>query len=245
MTINPDPHNSTGSLYLIPSSLGEGNPHSIIPASVREVIERLDYFLVENPKSARRYLSWFNLTKPLQQLSIQSLEELKNPADIDLLLTPLFEGHNVGILSDAGCPCIADPGALVVRQAHKRGVRVVPLVGPSSILLALIASGLNGQSFAFHGYLPAKPEERREALKTLERNSRSHGQTQIFMETPYRSEKVLTDVLSVCAEDTTFSVASNLTLPDELIMTKQVKEWRLSQVDLKKRLCIFLLLAGR
>lgn len=245
MTTNAHLHHPSGSLYLIPSSLGEGDPHPIIPQSVREVIERLDYFLVENAKSARRYLSWFSLRKPLQQLSLQSLEGLTDSAAIDSLLAPLFEGYDVGMLSDAGCPCIADPGALVVRQAHKLGVRVVPLVGPSSILLALIASGLNGQSFAFHGYLPAKPEERREALKTLERTSRSQGQTQIFMETPYRSEKMLSDVLSVCEESTVFSVASNLTLPDELIVTKQVKEWRTQQVDLRKRLCIFLLLARR
>lgn len=232
-----------GVLYLIPSTLGEAEIEYVIPSSVQAVITHLEHFLVENYKSARRYLSVFPLLKPLQSLSLQSLENVEKQEELDRLLAPLLEGHDMGVLSDAGCPCVADPGAKLVRRAHALGVRVVPLVGPSSILLALMASGLNGQSFAFHGYLPAKPEERREALRKLEFHSRSHRQTQIFMETPYRADKMLADVVAVASETTEFSLASNLTLADELILTKSIKEWRREPVTLGKRLCIFLLLA--
>ena len=237
-----------GTLYLIPSTLGECCVGDVLPQRTSEVVNRVSHYVVENTRSARRFLSKLKIRQSIDFLAFAELNEHTPSAEVAPLLAPLLEGHDVGLISEAGVPAVADPGAALVQLAHKRGVRVVPLVGPSSILLALMASGFNGQEFAFAGYLPIKPDERVRAIKNLEklaarqpeRSGARQGQTQIFMETPYRNNKLVADLLAVCNPQTQLCIAANITLENEFIATKTVGEWKKNVPDLNKRPCIFL-----
>jgi 16S rRNA (cytidine1402-2'-O)-methyltransferase len=235
---------SKPTLYLIPVPLGPGDPAAILPPPVLERVHSLAHFIVENAKSARAFLKAAGTAVPLQQLQLAELNEHTRAADLDGLLEPLRAGHDLGLLSEAGCPAVADPGANLVALAQRAGHRVVPLVGPSSLLLALMASGLNGQCFAFHGYLPAKEAERIKALRDLEGESRRRRQTQIFIETPYRNTAVFSGILQACQPSTRIAVATELTLPGESIRTRTVAEWKKeAPPDLERRPSVFLMLA--
>jgi 16S rRNA (cytidine1402-2'-O)-methyltransferase len=237
----------TGTLYLIPNTLGDGDEAAlaaVLPAPVRERAGTLASYIGENAKTTRAFLKRVGTTRPIQEIEIRELNVNTPPGEIDRLLAPLLGGIDTGLVSEAGVPAVADPGALLVRRAHERGIKVVPLVGPSSILLALMASGLNGQSFAFHGYLPVDANERAKKLRELEQQSRKAKQTQIFIETPYRNRTMLDALLAACAPSTLVCVAADLTLPTETIQSRTVSDWKKqSGPDLHKRPAIFLLLA--
>ncbi len=236
----------TATLYLVPNTLGEGDAstiHTVLPAAVCAQAARLTYYIGENAKSTRAFLKKVGAERPIQQIEIRELNVHTPAAEIDQLLAPLIAGVDGGLVSEAGCPAVADPGALLVRRAHERGIRVVPLVGPSSILLALMASGLNGQRFAFHGYLPIAAADRAQSLRELEQQSRRLQQTQIFIETPYRNQALLNTLCTTCTPSTLLSVAVNLTLPDERIVTRPISAWRADTLELHKRTAIFLMLA--
>lgn len=230
-----------GTLYLIPTPLGGGDIAWMIPAAVRHCIAGLGHYVVEHPKTARQFLNQIGCILPLQQISMQVLNEHTQTKELASLLGPLLAGNDVGLLSEAGCPAVADPGAGLVRLAHQKNLRVVPLVGPSSILLALMASGLNGQRFVFHGYLPIEKSKRVKTIVELERDSIARDQTQIFIETPYRNQKLLESLLFTCHDDTVLCIACNLTLASEYISTKTVKEWKGTLPDLDNKPAIFLL----
>ena len=234
---------AAGRLYLIPVTLGESELAAVIPQQAQQTVRKLEHFVAENPKSARAYLKQIGVAKPLQDLHIACLNEHTPDAAVAELAAPLLAGHDVGVLSEAGCPGIADPGSKLVRYAHQRAIRVVPLVGPSSILLALMASGLNGQRFAFHGYLPVAQAERDGAVRELEKQSRRLNQTQIFIETPYRNQKLLHGILGACAGTTLLCVAVDITLAGEDIRTGTVAAWKKSPPQLDRRPAVFLLLA--
>ncbi len=233
-----------GRLFLIPSLLGDGAIGTVIPTEVQQRVRTLDYFVAENAKTARAYLKQIGMAKPLQQLHIASLNQHTPDEAVAELAAPLRAGHDLGLLPEAGCPGVADPGATLALYAHRHGIRVVPLVGPSSILLALIASGLNGQSFVFHGYLPVAPMERQKALRDIERHSRQLNQTQIFIETPYRNMKLLQSILDSCAAETLLCIGTEITLAGEDIRTMDVAAWRESQPKLERRPTVFLMLAS-
>ena len=229
-----------GKLYLIPSFLGEDNK-SIIPDQVKEMVGTLDEFIVENAKTARRYLRAIGFTKNFDTEVVINEIDKHGENIAPKLLANISKGKNIGIISEAGNPCIADPGHELVRYAHSRGIQIVPLVGPSSILLALIASGMNGQQFTFHGYLPIQSADRMKKLRQLEEIARRHNITQIFMETPFRNDSLVRDALQVLDGDTKLCVACDLTLPTESISTKKVSDWKKQVPDLHKRYSIFLL----
>lgn len=232
-----------GTLFLIPATLGGSDADAVLPAGVQAQIRRLDYFIAENPKTARAFLKLIELGRPLQSITIERLDH-NTPADAtDRLLEPVLAGSDAGLISEAGCPAVADPGALLARRAHERGVRVAPLVGPSSILLALIASGLESQRFAFHGYLPVKQPERDQRIREIELRSRKSRETQIFIETPYRNPQLLEALLAACRADTLLSVASDLTLPTESVRSLRIADWKKQKHDIKDRPSVFLLLA--
>jgi 16S rRNA (cytidine1402-2'-O)-methyltransferase len=228
---------SSAALYLIPTSLG-GAPDEVLPSSTLQVVRALRDFAAENAKSARAFLGALRMPCPVRELRIAEIGE-----DPDALLAPLRAGRSLGVLSEAGCPGIADPGQALVAAAHAAGFRVVPLVGPSSLLLALMASGLEGQRFAFCGYLPREREPRAERIRALERRSREARETQVFIETPYRSDALLAALLAACAPDTRLCVAVDLTLPGESIATRDIREWRRAPPALGRRPAVFLLLA--
>lgn len=231
----------TGTLYLIPVPLGEdGDIASVIPEQVRQLAASLRTFVVEHPKSARQFLKLTGSAVPLQEIRMLTLDEHTRPAELAALLQPLLDGEDVGLLSEAGCPAVADPGADLVHLAHSRDIRVAPLVGPSSILLALMASGLNGQSFAFLGYLPAEKTERAKRIAELEQTSQRLNQAQIFIETPYRNNQLLQDLVQICNGETELCVASDLTLPSESVISKRVGEWKKGLPDCGKRPTVFL-----
>ncbi len=233
-----------GTLYLIPVALGEADWPAYLPRSSRDIAAGLRHFVVENAKSARAELKRLEHPLPLRELAIEQLPEKPTAADIENLLAPLRGGHDLGLMSEAGCPGVADPGALLVRRAHELGCTVRPLVGPSSLLLALMASGLEGQRFAFHGYLPAREPERSRRIGELEAESRKYAQTQLFIETPYRNAALFDALLAGCRPQTLLCVARDLTLPTETIATRRVADWRKAQrPDLEKRPTVFLLLA--
>jgi 16S rRNA (cytidine1402-2'-O)-methyltransferase len=225
----------TGILYAIPTPLG-GTAANALPASALKTIRSLRCFVVENAKSARAFLKDAGSDPKEMQI-----EELNEKSDLQLLLKPLHEGHSVGLLSEAGCPAIADPGAALVEAAHNAGIRVVPLVGPSSIVLALMASGLEGQRFAFCGYLPRDAEERKRRIKELEMRSRKERETQIFIETPYRNDVLLAALLEVCSSGSLLCVASDLTLPSEQVNSRSIRAWRAARHSIGKRPTVFLL----
>ena len=233
-----------GTLYLIPVPLGPTPLEESLPASVLSAVRPLAHFIVEQPKSARAFLKAVATDVPLQELQLAELNEHTQPEALERLLLPLRAGHDVGLLSEAGCPAVADPGANLVALAHQEHIRVAPMIGPSSLLLALMASGLNGQRFAFHGYLPAKETERAKALRDLECESRKRQQTQIFIETPYRNQQLFTTTLQVCDPATRLTLATDLTLPGESVVTRAIREWKKQTPPaIERRPTVFLLLA--
>ena len=234
---------SRGTLYLVPNLLGVVAPDDVLPRRTLAVARAIEHWLVETPKPARAFLKSIAPQRPIAQMSIVSLSQPNAPA-FDAMLAPLHDGHDVGILSDAGCPGIADPGSQVVAAAHRSGVRVVPLVGPSSLLLALMAAGMNGQRFAFHGYLPVRPDQREAALRRLESESRSSHCTQLFIETPYRNAALLATMMQTLAPTTRVCVAADLTLPSESVETRDARDWaRVDPTIYARRPAIFLISA--
>lgn len=230
-----------GKLFLIPTTLGDCSIDYSIPRDISSIIGRLNVYIVENIKTARRYIRKADKNKDIDKIEFLVLNKHTKEQEIPDFLKPLKEGHDVGIISEAGVPGVADPGAAIVELAHKEEIRVVPLVGPSSIILALMASGLNGQNFAFRGYLPIKNYERIKSLKRLEKISKTEHQTQIFMETPYRNNKLLEIILENCSPKTSLCIASNITCNDEFIQTKTIEKWKKEIPNLHKKPAIFLL----
>ncbi len=236
---NPFPH--SGKLYLIPTTLGDNDPLEVLPASVQHQVERISTFIVENEKTARRAIKKLVPTKSQPSLKLFLLNKHTDWADVPDFLAPCKEGIDVGLLSEAGCPGVADPGAEIVKIAHREGIKVVPMVGPSSILLAMMGSGMNGQNFAFNGYLPIDKAARKNEIKSLERLSQEKNQAQLFIETPYRNNKMLDDLIQILHPATRVCIACDLTLSSEYIVTKPVSEWSKTKVDLHKRPTIFIL----
>ncbi len=237
------PNLVSGKVYLIPTTLGDNAPLEVLPISIKRTIEEIDHYIVENEKSARQFIKKVIPNKPQPSLHIQPLNKYTDPAVIPSYLDPCIHGFDVGLLSEAGCPGIADPGADVVKVAHEKRIQVVPLVGPSSILMAMMSSGMNGQNFAFNGYLPIDKGERRAKIRQLERLSRDTGQSQIFMGTPYRNNKLLEELTRTLNENTRLCIACDITLPTEQIRTTIVHEWREIEIDLDKRPTIFIVQA--
>lgn len=234
----------SGKLFLIPTTLGASNPIQVLPYSIRKIIEVVDHYIVENEKTARKSIKQVVPGKKQQNLQLSLLNKFTDPASLPSFLNPCKEGIDVGLLSEAGCPGIADPGAEVVKIAHDMGIQVVPLVGPSSILLAMMGSGMNGQSFTFHGYLPIDKKERKTELKNLERISAERNQAQIFIETPYRNNNLVEDMIQILNPATKLCIACDLTLPTEYIITKPISDWGKTKVDLHKRPTIFIIQKG-
>ncbi len=232
-----------GKLYLIPSPLGENDPREVIPAPVLESLAGFKTFVVEEVRTARRYLSKAGLKGKIGGLQFFELNEHTGQTTIESYLKLFDEGNDVALISEAGLPAVADPGAQLVSLAHRHGIEVVPAVGPSSLMMALMASGLNGQSFAFCGYIPAKTDDRRNRLRILEKTSIQLKQTQILIETPYRNDSLFSDMLSVLNASTRICVAANITMPDAYIMTKKVSEWKKDGLTIGKRPCVFLISA--
>lgn len=234
-------HSTKGKLYLIPTRLGDNPPLEVLPISIKKIIEQLDHYIVENEKTARRFIKRITPNKSQPSLQLKVLNKYTTDQERDTYLNSCLEGISVGLLSEAGCPAIADPGSDVVSLAHQLNIQVVPLVGPSSILLALMASGMNGQGFTFNGYLPIDKNERKSKLKLMERLSAEHQQAQIFIETPYRNNKMLEDIASVLQSNTRVCVACDLTLPSEFIKTMSANEWKHNKEDFHKRPAIFII----
>lgn len=231
-----------GTLYMVPCPIADGDTAGVLPAYNTEVLGRIDFFVVENLRTGRRFLSRIGIGRPIDTLEMAELNEHTPAADIERLIEPLLAGRDCAMISEAGCPGVADPGAALAALCHRHGIAVRPLVGPSSILLALMASGLNGQSFAFNGYLPVKPPERTAAIRRLERRARSEHQSQICIEAPYRNRQLLESIVAACAPDTLVTVAVDITAPTERIVTRTVAQWRKSMPDdLHKRPAIFII----
>lgn len=233
---------SKGRLLLIPSTLGDNDPLEVIPCPVLDALQSISTFVVEEVRTARRYLSKAGLKGKIGDLEFHQLNEHTTPAEVESYLSLFDDGRDVGLITEAGLPAVADPGAQLVALCHSHGIEVIPFVGPSSLMLALMASGLNGQSFAFLGYLPAKTEERRAALRNIEKRSSAANQTQIFIETPYRNDSLFKDILSSCQGRTRITVAANITMPDAYIRTLSVAQWKKENLVIGKRPCVFLLL---
>ncbi len=227
-------------LYLIPSPLGDKNPMEDIPRASLNIISKIKCYVVENTRSARRYLSAAGLKGHIEELEFYELNEHSSIEDIESLIK-LLARQDVGLISEAGLPAVADPGAKLVELCHKHNIQVVPMVGPSSLMLALMASGFNGQSFAFCGYLPAKTEDRRSAIKNIEKQSYTLNQSQIFIETPYRNMAMLQDLLKYCDDETMLCLAFNLNLEGETIISKSIKEWKAINIDIAKKPCVFII----
>lgn len=237
---------SFGKLYLIPITLsnpGETSvvPEDVLPQTIKRVIDFIDDYIVENEKTARKFIKSIHPDKKQPDLKINTLNKHTEISAHHEFIQPLLNGKNIGLMSESGCPGIADPGAVIVKLAHEKGIQVVPLVGPSSILLALMASGMNGQSFAFNGYLPIDKNDKKQALKMYERLSQEKNQTQLFIETPYRNNKLMEDLLQLLQPSTLLCVACDITLPTEFIKTKAINEWKKEKADLHNRPCIFII----
>ena len=230
-----------GKLYLIPSPLGDNDPAEVIPGPVLGLLQGFRTFVVEETRTARRYLSRAGMKGRISELEFHELNEHTAPEPTDSYLKLFENGNDVALISEAGLPAVADPGARLVALAHRHGIEVVPCVGPSSLMLALMASGMNGQSFAFCGYLPAKPDERKQRLKAIEKIASGTGQSQIFIETPYRNDAMLKDILEVCMPGTKLCIAADITLPDASIRTMTVAEWRKEGTVIGKRPCVFII----
>jgi 16S rRNA (cytidine1402-2'-O)-methyltransferase len=235
---------SAGALYLIPTLLAEGSVPAAIPPAVQQRIRAIDYFVVEAPKSARAFLKAVGHPRPLAEVTVVTLERDADAARLGELLAPVRQGRDAGLLAEAGAPAVADPGAALVRHAHAAGLRVAPLVGPSALLLALMASGLEGQRFAFHGYLAVDPRRLKAELRALEADSRRAQRTALFIETPYRSDRLLRAITETCAPDTLLCVAADLASEAESIATRTVAEWRAAARAIGRRPAVFLLLAA-
>lgn len=231
----------SGTLYLIPTALGNIDPHPTLTPQVQSAVEHCRFFVVEKPKSAVRFLGRLGGSFPIEECTFVATDRLTERETLAELIEELSRGRDVGVMSEAGCPGVADPGSLIVRAAHLRGIRVVPLVGPASIILALMASGFNGQSFAFHGYLPTERGGRLRALQRLEQRSRSTGETQIFIEAPHRNDHLFTDIIATCRPESLLCVALDLTLPGEYIKADSMAGWAKTPITLGKRPAIFLL----
>lgn len=239
-----------GKLYLIPTTLGDTNnsdpakqsePMDVLPQTVKRAIDFIDTYIVENEKTARRFVKSINPEKVQSSLKLSTLNKHTEKSEHFAMIKPCLDGHNVGLMSEAGCPGVADPGAVIVKLAHENGIQVVPLVGPSSILLAIMASGMNGQSFAFNGYLPIEKSEKKTALKNLEKLSGDKNQSQLFIETPYRNNKMLEDILQAINPATYLCIASDITLPTEYIKTMRASDWKKTNIDLHNRPTIFII----
>jgi len=228
-------------LYLVPNVLAEGDWQLVMPAQVQTILTETRYFIVENIRTARRFMKQVNREINIDECTFFEINKRTKPQDLPRFLQPLTEGKDIAVLSEAGCPGVADPGADVVKIAHQREFKVVPIVGPSSILLALMASGLNGQNFAFKGYLPVKPNERVKEITALEKRIKSEKQTQIFIETPYRNNQLIGDLLKSCTPSTLLCIAANITGENEFIVTKTIQDWQGKTPDLHKQPVIFLL----
>jgi 16S rRNA (cytidine1402-2'-O)-methyltransferase len=232
---------SLGKLYLIPVTMGECEPMDVLPQTVKRVVELIDYYIVENEKTARKSIKGVLPEKKQSELVLFALNKHTDANEHLSFIQPLLEGINMGLLSEAGCPGVADPGAVIVKLAHEKGIQVIPLVGPSSILLAMMASGMNGQSFTFNGYLPIDKGEKKSALKNFEKLSFDKNQSQIFIETPYRNNKLLEDILQALQPSTHLCIATDITLPTEYIKTLRVSDWKKTKVDLHNRPTIFII----
>lgn len=230
-----------GNLYLIPTTLGESDTARVIPSEVSAIVKEIRYFIVENIRTARRYLRKMDPTLNIDELQFFELNQHTDSSATAEYLNPILEGFDVGIISEAGCPGIADPGAEVVKIAHIKQIRVIPLVGPSSILLSLMASGMNGQNFAFIGYIPLKPAERVKAIRDIEKRSGVEKQTQIFIEAPYRNTQLINDLINTLNDQTRLCIACDITLDTEYIKTQTVAQWKKGVPDLNKRPAIFLI----
>jgi len=228
-------------LFLIPNVLSDGDWQNVLPVNVLPVLTNTRFFIVENIRTARRFMKQVNKDIDIDRLTFFELNKHTHPNEIPSFLKPLENGEDVAVISEAGCPGVADPGADIVKLAHQKGIAVVPLVGPSSILLALMASGLNGQNFAFNGYLPVQSNERMRAINSLEKKVRNEHQTQIFIETPYRNNQLIADLLKTCSPSTLLCIAANITGENEFIATKSIGKWKKSVPDLHKQPAIFLI----
>lgn len=232
-----------GRLFLIPNLIAEGTQDEVLCFQIKSILPEIHHFLAEEIRTARRYLSSLKIYSSIEDLHFSEMNKDTKEIEIPALLAPIFEGHNMGVISESGCPGIADPGAMATRFAHDHNIKVVPLVGPSSILLALMASGLNGQKFAFHGYLPIDGKDAAKVIKDFERESKSKAQTQVFIETPYRNNTVLQHLIKNLAGETLLSMSLDLTGKEEQIITKTVKWWKLQTIELPKKPAVFLFLA--
>ena len=230
-----------GNLYLIPTPLGETGLEAGLPAYNMQILQNIDTFIVEELRTARRFLRKAGYDKDFETVTFYLLNEHTPDDEVTGMLEKSLSGKHIGLLSEAGLPCIADPGNIAVRLAHRKGIRVIPLTGPSSIMLALMASGLNGQNFVFHGYLPVKPDERAKALRELENGASRNKQTQIFIETPYRNLQMLESIVKTCHPSLILCIAANLTLPTEWIRSMAISEWKRQKPELHKRPAVFLL----
>jgi 16S rRNA (cytidine1402-2'-O)-methyltransferase len=230
-----------GKLYLIPTTMGDCDPMDVLPQTVKRSIDFIDYYIVENEKTARKSIKGVNPEKKQSELKLFVLNKHTETKEHLDFIKPLLEGKNMGLMSEAGCPGVADPGAVIVKLAHEKGIQVIPLVGPSSILLAMMASGMNGQSFTFNGYLPIEKGEKKIALKNLEKLSQDKNQSQIFIETPYRNNKMLEDILQAINPATHLCIATDITLPSEYIKTMRASDWKKAKVDLHNRPTIFII----
>ncbi len=234
-----------GKLYLIPVTLGDSEIELVIPPEIIKITSKLKFFIVENIRTTRRFIRKIDKLKDINELTFFELNKYSNPNNFSKYLAPALNGNDIGILSEVGNPAIADPGSEIVKIAHKKNINVVPLVGPSSILLALISSGMNGQKFVFNGYLPIQSDERIKKIKILENRSKREQQTEIFMETPYRNMKLLYDILQTCNKQTSLCIAADITLKNEFIKTKTIFEWKKNIPQINKRPAIFLIYSGQ
>ncbi len=235
------PLDPKGKLYLIPTRLGDDVPLEVLPISIKKVLEQVNHYIVENEKPARRFIKKISPSKSQRSLIINTVNKYTDVSEIPNYLSPCLNGESIGLLSDAGCPGIADPGAEVVKIAHEKNIPVTPLVGPSSIVLAMMSSGMNGQNFTFNGYLPIDKNERKSTIKHLERISFERDQAQIFIETPYRNDKMFADLKAILQPNTRLCIACDITLTTEYIATKTVEEWNKEDIDLHKRPSIYVI----
>jgi 16S rRNA (cytidine1402-2'-O)-methyltransferase len=233
---------TAGTLYLIPKTIADCSPEMVIPEGVLRITGKLKFYIVENERTTRRYLSRIKPEHPIADIQLFLLNKHTKPEGLGEFIAPLLKGEDVGLMSEAGTPAVADPGAVIVAMAHRNHIRVVPLVGPSSILLALMASGLNGQNFSFNGYLPIDKYERAQKIRFYEKRSMTENQTQIFIETPFRNNQLLDDLLSSCKDNTDLCLAADLSAEEEFIRTLPISEWKKNRPDLNKQPVIFLLL---
>lgn len=236
------PFTVLGKLYLIPTTLGENDdPNDVLPQTIKRTIDFVSDYIVENEKTARRFIKTVHPEKKQPELRISLLNKRTEESELQSMIEPMLHGKNIGLMSEAGCPGVADPGAAIVKLAHEKGIQVIPLVGPSSLLLALMGSGMNGQSFAFNGYLPIDKGERKNAIKNFEKLSHDRNQSQLFIETPYRNNKFVEDLLASLQPNTHLCIAADITLPTEFIKTLKVSEWKKHVPDLQNRPAIFII----